>query len=143
MQKETAFQKIMRKTGRKPVECKCQQCKSQCSVPCKGTPEDMVKIAARYPEGRIMATELKGVPIITPLYDKAKGSCTFFNNGLCDLHSQGLKPTEGKLSHHSQYLNNEFSWKKSVTYWLLKEWENINEEEFKQLLNQHIKLDGL
>lgn len=42
--KETVLQRIMRKTGRKPCQCKCSLCKEQCHTPCLGTPEDIEKI---------------------------------------------------------------------------------------------------
>ena len=42
--KESTYQKITRKTGRKPIECKCQACKQQCKTPCLGTPQDILKI---------------------------------------------------------------------------------------------------
>ena len=42
--KETQLQRIIRKTGRKPVQCKCQLCKQQCHTPCLGTPQDILKI---------------------------------------------------------------------------------------------------
>lgn len=29
------------------------------------------------------------------------GSCAFLKDGLCELHSKGLKPLEGRLAHHS------------------------------------------
>ena len=41
---ETSLQRIMRKTGRRPIECKCQKCKQQCKTPCLGTPEDILRL---------------------------------------------------------------------------------------------------
>ncbi|MDC2255498.1 MULTISPECIES: hypothetical protein [Bacteroidaceae] len=38
---ETALQRIIRKTGRTPVECRCPLCRQQCRTPCLGTPEDV------------------------------------------------------------------------------------------------------
>jgi hypothetical protein len=41
----STFENIIRKTGRKPVSCKCNVCKSQCSkAPCLGT--------QTYPKGK-------------------------------------------------------------------------------------------
>lgn len=40
--KETQLQRIIRKTGRKPVQCKCRLCKQQCHTPCLGTPQDIL-----------------------------------------------------------------------------------------------------
>ena len=49
--------------------------------------------------------------------------CTFFHDGLCELHDKGLKPTEGKLSHHTISIDN-FSTKKSISWNVAKEWED-------------------
>ena len=49
--------------------------------------------------------------------------CTFFHNGLCELHDKGLKPTEGKLSHHSIKVDN-WTPRKSISWNVAKEWEN-------------------
>lgn len=49
--------------------------------------------------------------------------CTFFNDGLCELHESGLKPTEGKLSHHSTRIDN-FKPSKSISWNVAKEWMN-------------------
>lgn len=133
---ESTLERIIRKTGFKPTNCKCQLCKSQCDQPCVGTPEDMAKIIGAGYEKRLMIINDRGVAIISPLLDKEKGSCTFFTNGLCELHDKGLKPTEGKLSHHSTTLET-FNKKKSVHAAVLKEWENISEEQLTQLLTIH------
>ena len=41
---ETALQRIIRKTGRRPVECRCRLCRQQCRIPCLGTPEDILRL---------------------------------------------------------------------------------------------------
>lgn len=142
---ETTFEKIIRKTGMKPRECKCKLCQSQCQAPCKGTPEDMVKIIAagyasriglyKFP-ATIQFPEFDGIQYIAPLLDKEKKSCTFFNNGLCELHESGLKPTEGKLSHHS---TEKLDPKRSLTKHVMNEWLNMKEEEFQKVLDRYIK----
>lgn len=136
---ETTFERIIRKSGMKPVECKCKVCKSQCHAPCEGTPEDMVKIIAAGYSDRVCATIREGVQIITPLYDSLKKSCTFFTNGLCEIHDSGLKPTVGKLSHHSTTLE-KFNPKKSIHKFVMDEWKNITEEEFNWMIKKHILL---
>ena len=50
-----------------------------------------------------------------------KGWCVFYHDGLCELHDKGLKPTEGRLSHHSLSQEN-YSFSKSLTYHVAKEW---------------------
>jgi hypothetical protein len=145
---ESTFQKIIRKTGKKPIECKCNTCKSQCKFPCIGTPEDMVKIiGAGYSNrvgivnwdiARIFGVHDSDIEMISPLHDKEKGSCTFFTNGLCELHEKGIKPTEGKLSHHSIELKG-FDFKKSISWAVAKEWLNISRADFELLIQKHIK----
>ena len=49
--------------------------------------------------------------------------CTFFKDGLCELHTLGLKPTEGRLSHHSTRLDN-FKRNKSISWAVVQEWMN-------------------
>lgn len=145
---ESTFEKISRKTGKKPISCKCNLCKMQCHHPCLGTPEDMIKIIGAGYQDRVMQIRWAGgvnmgvydadIPMITPLYDEKKQSCTFFNNGLCDLHDKGLKPTEGKLSHHSTNIQN-FNVKKSIGWNVAKEWLKINDKEIKQLVDKYVK----
>lgn len=128
---ETTLQKISRKTGRKPVECRCQLCQRQCSVsPCLGTPEDIERILdAGHGDGLAvtywMAAMMAGyypLPIImVQLIQKEDESCVFFSDGLCRLHAAGLKPTEGRLSHHSTKLDN-FKFGKSISWNVAKEW---------------------
>lgn len=119
--KETTFQKIIRKTGMKQTNCKCSLCKSQCKSPCIGTPEDMQAIKDKGLGHRLEQTKEYGPLITRPMFDTDKKSCTFFNFGLCELHDLGLKPTVGKLSHHTTTMAN-FNYKKSIHANVLKEW---------------------
>ncbi len=131
--KETTFEKISRKTGKKQTNCKCNLCKSQCHHPCLGTPEDIFNIAKAGYGDRLMVIEWTGaidfglhdkpIQMVSPIFDKKKDSCTFFTDGLCELHEKGLKPTEGKLSHHSTELS-KFNVKKSIGWAVAKEWLN-------------------
>ena len=54
---ETQLQRIIRKTGRKPVQCKCQHCKQQCHTPCLGTPQDILKLIESGYKDRLAPTE--------------------------------------------------------------------------------------
>lgn len=135
---ETTYQRIIRKSGMKPTNCKCNLCKLQCSAPCFGTPEDMLKIIAAGFSKRVIAINTEGVQVITPLYDKEKKSCTFFTNGLCELHDSGLKPTVGKLSHHSTTAEG-FNPKKSIHRFVMAEWKNITENQFKEMADKYLK----
>lgn len=129
--KETQLERIIRKTARKPCECKCKLCKEQCHTPCLGTPQDIEKlIEAGYADMlRITfwgAEILMGVvPFPIPMVQAISGEnyCVFFHDGLCELHDKGLKPTEGKLSHHSTRLDN-FKASKSISWNIAKEWMN-------------------
>jgi hypothetical protein len=91
---------------RKITECSCFACKTMCvNSPCMGTPEDISKIIDAGHGDRLMLTvwtdEKTGnqLPAIAPV--KGPKGCVFQNqDGLCDLHASGLKPTEGKLAIH-------------------------------------------
>ena len=106
---EKALQLIIRKTGRKPVSCKCDKCRNQCRTPCLGTPDDILRLIEAGYRSRLVPT-LWGVglvmgrlPYAVPMVQAIRednGFCTFYHNGLCELHDLGLKPTEGRLSHH-------------------------------------------
>lgn len=129
---ETTFEKIIRKTGMKPVSCKCQLCKSQCASPCWGTPEDMKKIIDAGFVKRCMVQVFGEIIFVTPLADKEKKACTFFTNGLCELHDSGLKPTVGKLSHHSTSLES-FNPKKSIAKFVLDEWKVFDHKKILEM----------
>ncbi len=128
---ENSFKRIVRKTGRKPIACKCEQCKNQCRTPCLGTPEDILKlIEAGYVERLKPTMWLTGMALGKLTYPipmvqaetMDNGWCTFRReDGLCELHDLGLKPTEGRLSHHLITKEN-FTFSKSLSYNVAKEW---------------------
>ena len=135
---ETTLQRIIRKTGRKLVECKCNLCKSQClTCSCLGTPEDIEKIIdaglgehikeTEWLAGVIMGTMKSSILMYQAEY-KDKTGCVFFVDGLCRLHASGLKPTEGKLSHHSTRADN-FNPKRALALLVAKEWINPENQE--------------
>lgn len=136
------LQRIMMKTGRRPSECRCHLCKRQCHTPCLGTPQDILRLMDAGYTGRLKPTEwvagmVMGVTrepvlMIQPeCLDGAfggmvdlgtKSHCTFQReDGLCELHDKGLKPTEGRLSHHSKRIDN-FKASKSVSWAVVQEW---------------------
>lgn len=49
--------------------------------------------------------------------------CVFFQNGLCELHDRGLKPTEGRLSYHT-LTEESFDFSKSLAWNVAREWLN-------------------
>lgn len=134
--KETQLHRIIRKTGRKPCECKCSLCKQQCHTPCLGTPQDIEKlIDAGYTDklaptlwgaGMMMGVINIPVPMVQAIKDEEY--CIFFHNGLCELHDKKLKPTEGRLSHHSTRIDN-FKPSKSIAWNVAKEWLSVDNTE--------------
>lgn len=149
MNRKSTFERIMTKTGKKPTSCTCLKCKSQCRMPCLGTPEDMIKLIGAGYQDRVVATNWNGgiqlgltnrpIEILIPKYDNEKKSCTFFTEtGLCELHDKGLKPTEGKLSHHSTTAEN-FNPKRSISWWVAKEWMNVSKKKFTELAEKYIR----
>ena len=93
----------------KESECSCDTCKNMCKTPCIGTPEEMLAISkagftkrlavTSWATGLILGTHDRVVTIIAPLFDQKKGFCTFYQDGMCELHSLGLKPTEGRYAN--------------------------------------------
>ena len=125
----------------KPSQCKCKLCQQQCHTPCLGTPNDILRlIEAGYKDrleptiwgaGMVMGTTDHPIPMIQA---KIEGEwCTFFHDGLCELHNLGLKPTEGKLSHHSMTLE-RWTPKKSLSLNVAKTWEE-NDEKVEKILS--------
>lgn len=127
---ESSLQKIIRRTGRKPVECKCQECKKQCRTPCLGTPQDILKLVEAGYTDKLMPTHWAvglvlgklsyTIPMIQAIQTD-EGWCIFHKDGLCSLHELGLKPTEGRLSHHSIKPEN-YVFSKGLAYNVAKEW---------------------
>ena len=54
---------------------------------------------------------------------KFNHGCALFENGLCQLHDLNLKPTEGRLSHHT-IMQENFDFDKSLTWQVAKTWES-------------------
>lgn len=127
---ESSLQKIIRRTGRKPVECKCQECKKQCRTPCLGTPQDILELVeagymdklmpTHWAVGLVLGKLSYTIPMIQAIQTD-EGWCIFHKNGLCCLHELGLKPTEGRLSHHSTKPEN-YVFSKGLAYNVAKEW---------------------
>lgn len=143
---ETSLQRIMRKTGRRPIECKCQKCKQQCKTPCLGTPEDILRlIKAGYKERLAITHWWVGIArgkldfpvIMIQARQEENGYCTFFRDGLCELHDLGLKPTEGRLSHHSITKEN-FKFGKSLSWNVAKEWMDMRNGEIVEEIIRHM-----
>ncbi|WP_462353883.1 hypothetical protein [Alistipes timonensis] len=141
----SALERIMRATGRKPINCKCKICQSFCQTPCLGTPEDILRLFdAGYGDklkltywGVGMLYGMLNYPILMVQLSHQPTGCVLFRNGLCELHELGLKPTEGRLAHHILTSEN-LSFRKSLSWnvareWLRKENESVIKEVFERL----------
>ena len=75
------------------------------------------------------STRLGKIPYIVPMVQAKQeaGGCTFFQDGLCELHAAGLKPTEGRLSHHTITMEN-LKFGMSLSWNVAKEW--LDERNF-------------
>jgi len=140
---ETKFEEIARKTGYTHQSCSCSQCANMCQTPCLGTPEDMLKIVeAGYVDrialsawwvGALAGVYPGGIDLFAPLQGE-NGWCTFYKDGLCELHELGLKPTEGKLAHHS-YEGGIVDDEKWLTWLVAQEWlKDENYETIEKLI---------
>ena len=147
MNGESAYQRIIRKTGRKPSHCLCELCKAQCHMPCLGTPQDMLKLVeagygkrlayTEWAAGIVMGCTDKVIPMVQAKVEN--DWCTFYHDGLCELHDKGLKPTEGKLSHHTIRMDN-WTKKKSISWNVAKEWmDDRNYPVFEELMDKLLK----
>lgn len=127
-----AFEIIKKKTGREEVECSCEHCQNQCKVPCLGTPDDILRLLeAGYRQqlsvsywmiGALLGKIPHSVPMVQAI--KTEHGCIFHKDRLCELHSLGLKPTEGKLSHHEIKPDN-FIFELSLNWNVAKEWMDM------------------
>lgn len=144
---ETVFQRIVRRTGKKPTDCKCRLCQQQCRVcPCLGTPEDIERLIEAGYAGKLALTDwcvgqMVGAvpyPITMVQAQQTDEGCIFFHDGLCELHDKGLKPTEGKLSHHSTKIEN-FRFRNSISWNVAKEWVEERNAETIQRIAEKLK----
>lgn len=106
------YEDIQEITGTKPSECACKDCVQLCKIsPCIGTPTDILNIMKAGHGDQLVYTKWaagikQGIPVISmiqPYYDIERECCSFLDlsQKKCLLHAEGLKPTEGKLAHHS------------------------------------------
>lgn len=131
----------MHKSGRKPTSCACEKCRNQCKTPCLGTPEDIERLIEAGYGNRLSPTEwwagslmgvVKGPVLMIQAKREDNGWCTFRRpDGLCELHDKGLKPTEGRLSHHMMGLDN-FDPRRNLAWLVAQEWLPL-QKEFEKL----------
>lgn len=136
MMVDGATLKIIHVTGRTPCECNCERCKNQCRTPCLGTPQDILRLVESGYGNRVepslwaVGMVLGRYPLPIPMIQarqEANGFCTFYHDGVCELHNLELKPTEGTLSHHSITIENlDFS--RSLAWNVARTWLDIKNE---------------
>lgn len=98
-----------------PPSCSCAHCQQMCCLPCSPRVSDARKLIDAGYGGRLMLCVWTHEPLLqfltpalrgsegtdSPDHPVSDGGCTFWNKRhLCDLHASGLKPTEGRLTHH-------------------------------------------
>ena len=152
MTREEVFNRIAKQVGKQPISCNCEKCKQMCQrTPCLGTPQDILAIIEAGYVDKVCYTEwAAGIVLghttkpVTMVQIKTKdgnrdGSCVFYNDGQCDLHESGLKPTEGKLSHHEVSVI-ELRPEYNLTYQVAIEWTKIeNNEVINEILERYIE----
>lgn len=112
MTRQEVFERIANQVGRHDVSCNCEKCKQMCQrTPCLGTPQDILALVeAGYVDklcytvwaaGIVLGHITQPIPMVQLNSDSGcDGCCICFHDGKCEMHENGLKPTEGKLSHH-------------------------------------------
>ncbi len=122
-------------------ECSCEICKSMCRRPCWGTPQEIRKLinsgygdrlyidywARNERDIEILCGALKGHEgQRAPFIPSSKQGCTFWKEGLCQLHDAKLKPAEGRHAHHSTCMNEDSSIHEAIAdMWDTKEGRKI------------------
>lgn len=126
-----------------PTNCDCNKCSMMCRAPCCGTPEDVLNLINAGHANRLSLDDWPGdVALIKPalkMYEGEKApwntnsaaGCTFWKNGLCELHESGLKPAQGKLANHAntdeqiaeicQMIRD--SWEEPLAKKVIKQWK--------------------
>jgi len=122
-------QKIARKTNKQPIACACKDCAEMCQhTACLGTPQDILRLVeAGYADKLKLTYWMVGMvynqldfPIeMYQLAEQPGKGCVMLQNGKCQLHDIGLKPTEGYLS--SSHFP-AISFEKSIFWNVAKEW---------------------
>ena len=142
MTREEVFNRIANRIGKQPISCNCEKCRQMCQrTPCLGTPQDILAIIEAGYVDKVCYTEwaagmylghiARPIPMVqikSISVGTKDGCCVFFHDGKCDLHESGLKPTEGRLSHHEVSVL-ELRKEYNLTYQVAIEWckeENLD-----------------
>lgn len=155
MTREEVFNRIARQIGKQPISCNCEKCKQMCQrTPCLGTPQDILALInaghvdkvcyTEWAAGIILGHITRPIPMvqIKTKNGNRDGSCVFYNDGKCELHENGLKPTEGKLAHH-EVSAIELRPEYNLTYQVAIEWtKEENSDVIREIVNkvmEHLK----
>lgn len=142
MTREEVFNRIANRIGKQPISCNCEKCRQMCQrTPCLGTPQDILALIDAGYADKVCYTEwaagmylghiARPIPMVqikSISVGTKDGCCVFFHDGKCDLHESGLKPTEGRLSHHEVSVR-ELRKENNLTYQVAIEWckdENLD-----------------
>jgi hypothetical protein len=124
----------MTKPVLKETQCDCEICSKMCKGPCCGTVEETAKLIKLGYADRLMMDDdpwdvnpepsirpaLKGYEgRRAPTHVRSEEGCTFWKNGLCELHDKGLKPFSGRYAHHD---STDEEWH-SVSQVIVKSWQ--------------------
>lgn len=125
-------EQIIEKHGM-PESCSCQKCQDMCKTPCIPTPIDVYNIIEHgdlhitkrflptsWATGLIAGTHTNVVTLFAPQFNQETGYCSFFKDGLCELHDLGLKPLEGKLASCKSVR----TLKESPLFDIIKNWQD-------------------
>ena len=99
-----------------PISCACDKCKSMCAHSvCVPTPDEARTLIRLGYADRLGAYKFNpfddSASVVAPatvgyegqlLSKTTLGPCTFYKEGLCELHPLGLKPFEGRIAHHDR-----------------------------------------
>jgi|SRR5580692_957370 hypothetical protein len=130
-------------------ECSCVKCSFMCQAPCCGTPDDIELLIEKGYANRLMFDDLPGGEnMIKPALKGHEGKmspwntfsregCTFWSDGKCELHTLGLKPSQGKLCHHSLSITENLeigdfineSWENDKGIEVINKWKKITEQD--------------
>ena len=152
MTREEVFNRIANRIGKQPISCNCEKCRQMCQrSPCLGTPHDILAlIEAGYVDkvcytlwaaGMVLGHITRPIEMVQIKYkgNGPNGECVFFHDGKCDLHESGLKPTEGKLSHHEVSMK-ELLKENNLTYQVAIEWcKEENLDVIREIVNKVIE----
>jgi hypothetical protein len=149
MTRKEVFNRIAKQVGKQPISCNCEKCKQMCQrTPCLGTPHDILALIeagyidkvcyTEWAAGMALGHTRQPIPMVQlkSTGSKVDGCCICYHDGKCELHENGLKPTEGKLAHHevsAMELRPEYN----LTYQVAIEWtKEENSDVIGEIVNK-------